>query len=85
LPQDVRLTEGLALSLGKARGPSKECCISAAFSCRVFGLGRRDGAKSNLDRENELLPTSNEAKRSLELEPTLPLLREAPTPRRYMN
>jgi hypothetical protein len=79
------LTEGLALSLGKARGPSKECCISAAFSDRVFDLSRRDGATSSPRRENELLLTWNEAKRNLELEPTLPLLREAPTPRKRLN
>jgi hypothetical protein len=85
LPQDVRLTEWLAFSPGKARGPSEDCCISAGFAFRVFNLSRRDGATSSLDRENELLPTWNGAKRNLELEPTLPLLREAPTPRKRLN
>jgi hypothetical protein len=79
------LTEGFALSLGKARGPSEDRCISAGFACRAFDLSRRDGATSSPDRENELLPTWNEAKRNLELEPTLPLLREAPTPRKRLN
>jgi hypothetical protein len=77
--------EGLALGVDEARRPNEDRCISAGFACRVFDLSRRVNAASSHDRENDLPPTWNEAKKSLEPAPLSPRAGEAPTQRGRMN